>query len=268
MPDERVVIVTGAARGIGLACARRFAADGCKVVIADIDEEAGEAAARELAAPGDRALYVRCDVSQWLDVHNMIAETLAAYGRLDVLVNNAGVMAPGDVLALSEADFDAVLGVNLKGAFLAGQAAARQMVSQIEAGEGRLEEARRRYAIVNMSSINAEFAMPAQLAYAVSKGGLNQLTRAMALALAPKGVRVNAIGPGSVSTDMLKGVSADPAAKAALLSRTPIGRFADPDEIASVAAFLASQDASYITGEVIYVDGGRRALNTIIDPDG
>jgi NAD(P)-dependent dehydrogenase (short-subunit alcohol dehydrogenase family) len=167
------------------------------------------------------------------------------------------------VFDLSVEDFDWVLSTNLKGAFLTGQAAARQMKAQIEADEARVEDVRRRYAIVNMSSINSVTAIPEHLAYAVSKGGLNQLTRAMALGLAPLGVRVNAVAPGSVNTDVLQLVVNDPARMKQLLSRTPLGRVADTDEIASVAAFLASADASYMTGEIVFVDGGRLALNLL-----
>jgi len=153
-----------------------------------------------------------------------------------------------------EADFDRVLRVNLKGMFLIGQVAAKQMVAQVKAGKPP-------GAIVNMSSINARVAIPNQVPYCVSKGGVDQLTKVMALSLAPYGIRVNAIGPGSIMTDILKGVATDQAAKNRLLSRTPLGRIADPDEIAAVAAFLASNDASYMTGETVYVDGGRLALN-------
>ncbi len=264
MADDRVVVVTGGAKGIGLACARRFARDGDRVVVADLDEEAGAEAARELGAEEGDALFLRCDVSDRLDVRNLIAETLSAFGRIDVLINNAGIVAPGDIFDLSEEDFDRVLAVNLKGAFLAGQAAARQMRAQIEAEGARAEEVRRRYAVVNMSSVNAVTAIAEHLAYNVSKGGMNQLTRAMALGLAPLGVRVNAVAPGSVNTDVLKLVVDDPARMKQLLSRTPLGRVADTDEIAAVAAFLASADASYITGEVLYVDGGRLALNLVV----
>jgi NAD(P)-dependent dehydrogenase (short-subunit alcohol dehydrogenase family) len=144
--------------------------------------------------------------------------------------------------------------INLKGMFLVGQAAARQMVAQVKAGKAP-------GAIVNMSSINARVAIPNQVPYCVSKGGVDQLTKVMALSLSPYGIRVNAIGPGSIMTDILKGIATDQAAKNRLLSRTPLGRVADPDEIASIAAFLASKDASYITGETIYADGGRLALN-------
>ena len=182
MAEERVAIVTGAARGIGLACARRFAADGAKVVLADRDDKAGREAAKEL---GDEktALYVHCDVSSRLEVHNLIAETLSAFGRIDVLVNNAGMISPGTILDLEEDAFDKVMGVNLKGAFLVAQAVARQMVKQVEDSDERVRDLRRRHAIINMSSINQTVAIPNQLAYCVSKGGMGQLTKAMALAL-------------------------------------------------------------------------------------
>ena len=154
----------------------------------------------------------------------------------------------------AEADFDRVLCVNLKGAFLTGQAAARRMVAQVKAG-------RPPGTIINMSSINAVVAIPNHVPYCVSKGGIDQLTKVMALALAPHGIRVNAIGPGSIMTDILKAVATDKEAMRRIMARTPAGRIGDPDEIAGVAVFLASAEASYITGQTIYADGGRLALN-------
>jgi glucose 1-dehydrogenase len=248
--DGKAAIVTGGARGIGLAIARRYVAEGARVVIADIDETAGKAAAASL---GPAARFVRTDVGAAGDVRNVVAEACAA-GDLDILVNNAGIIHTADFLDIAEADFDRVLRVNLKGMFLVGQVAAKQMVTQVKAGKPP-------GAIVNMSSINGRVAIPNQVPYCVSKGGVDQLTKVMALSLSAYGIRVNAIGPGSIMTDILKGIATDQAAKNRLLSRTPLGRIADPDEIASVAAFLASSDASYITGETIYVDGGRLALN-------
>jgi len=221
------------------------------VVIADIDESTGKAAA---AALGAAARFVRTDVGAAGDARNVIAEALGFAGDIDILVNNAGIIHTADFLDIAEADFDRVIRINLKGMFLVGQAAARQMVAQVKAGKAP-------GAIVNMSSINARVAIPNQVPYCVSKGGVDQLTKVMALSLAPHGIRVNAIGPGSIMTDILKGIATDQAAKNRLLSRTPLGRVADPDEIAAIAAFLASKDASYITGETIYADGGRLALN-------
>ena len=246
----KTAIVTGAARGIGLACAERFVAEGAKVVLADIDER-GAAAAKRL---GSAARFVRCDVGEAKDAQNLIAEAGNAFGGIDVLVNNAGIVHGVEFLELAEADFDRVLRVNLKGAFLVGQLAARRMVEAVKAGK-------KPGAIVNMASINATVAIANQLPYSVSKGGLLQLTRAMALALAPHGIRVNAIGPGSIMTDILAAVATDAEAKRRILSRTPLGRIGTPEEVAAVAAFLASDEASYITGEIIYVDGGRLALN-------
>lgn len=267
MADDRVVLVTGAARGIGLACARRFAEDGCRVVLSDIDDERGASAANALGGASGRAAFVRCDVSDRLDVHNMVADTLGRFGRVDVLVNNAGVVLEGGVLDLDEADFDKVMAVNVRGAFLVGQAVARQMVRQIDESDDRLDDARRRYAIVNVSSVNAVTAMPHQLAYNVSKGGVDQLTRAMALGLAPKGVRVNAVAPGSVNTDVLRAMLGEEVTMKDIMARTPLGRVGDPDDVAGAAAFLASRDAGYITGQILYVDGGRLALNTLVKMD-
>jgi glucose 1-dehydrogenase len=263
---SKVIIITGAARGIGLACARKFLSQGDRVVLCDLDETAGHDGLASLGVGEDEAVFVKCDVSKKIDVHNLIAECLTAFDRLDVLVNNAGIIAPGDILSLSEADFLKVLNVNLTGHFLTAQAAARQMVAQIEAEGTRRDDARRRYAIVNMASVNAVTAMADQLAYNVSKGGILQLTRAMALGLARHGIRVNAVGPGAVSTDMMRAVLSDPDAMARLMLRIPMGRIADVDEIAEVVHFLASPGASYITGETIYADGGRLALNMTMAP--
>jgi glucose 1-dehydrogenase len=250
MLEGKVAIITGGARGIGAAVAKRYVKEGAQVVIADIDEKTGAAAAASL---GSSCRFVRADVAEAREAQQLVAEALA-FGGLDVLVNNAGIIHAADFLDLAESDFDRVLRVNLKGAFLVGQAAARQMVAQVKAG-------RQPGTIINMSSINAVVAIPNQVPYCVSKGGLNQLTKVMALALAPHGIRVNAIGPGSIMTEILQAVATDKEAKRRLLSRTPLGRIGEPEEVAALACFLASSDASYITGQTIYPDGGRLGLN-------
>jgi len=251
--DGRVAIVTGAATGIGYAIAERFVRERVKVVVADIDAAAGEKAVDGLRRLGD-AIFVRADVSKRLDIHNLVAATVDTYGDIDILVNNAGIVHAADFLDVTEEDFDRVLAVNLKGAFLAGQAVARFMVDKIKHGGSA-------GAIVNMSSINAIFGLPNQGPYSISKGGISQLTKVMAVSLAPHGIRVNAIGPGSINTQMLSAVNSDPAARERVLSRTPMGRVGEPSEIAAIAVFLASDEASYITGETIYADGGRLPLN-------
>ena len=175
---------------------------------------------------------------------------MTACGRIDVLVNNAGILKGADFLDVTEADFDAVLRVNLKGAFLMGQAAARELARQ---GRG---------SIVIMSSVNGVLAIPNIASYNVSKGGINQLTRVMALSLADKGVRVNAVAPGTIATELAaKAVLTSDEARARILSRTPMKRLGEPSEIADTVAYLASDAASYITGEVVVVDGGRMTLN-------
>ena len=241
----RVCIVTGGAQGIGEACARRFAAEGARVVIADVDDARGQTLAKDLGA-----LYVHCDVGDKAQVDALVAASLAAHGRIDVLVNNAGIFRAADFLDVTEADFDAVLRVNLKGSFLAGQAVARAMAAS---GGG---------AIVNMSSVNGVLAIPTIASYNVSKGGVNQLTRAMALALADKNIRVNAVAPGTIATELAaQAVLTSPEAQQRIMSRTPRGRLGQPSEIADVVAWLASDAASYVTGEIVTVDGGRMTLN-------
>lgn len=255
----KVAIVTGGASGIGRAVARSFADEGAKVMICDVEEEAGEAVAAEIADRGGEARFRHCDVGERLDVRNLVCATTDTFEHVDILVNNAGIVAGGDFLTLTEEDFDRVIRVNLKGHFLVGQAVAQQMVKQIEGGHPP-------GTIINMSSINAVVAIPTQAAYAASKGGVKQLTEAMALSLAPHGIRVNAIGPGTIATPMAGAVNTDERAQKMVMSRTPLGRIGQPEEIASVAVFLASDAASYMTGETIYVDGGRLALNYLAAP--
>src|SRR5258708_693589 len=250
--ENKAAIVTGGARGIGLAIARRYVTEGAKVVIADVDAAAGEAAAS--AFDGARCSFVRTDVGDRSNADHVVAPACRLFGGIDILVNNAGMVHGADFLDLAEADFDRVLRTNLKGAFLVGQAAARRMVAQVKAGKPP-------GAIVNISSINAVVAIANHAPYCVSKGGIDQLTKVMALSLAPYGIRVNAIGPGSIMTDILKAVATDKDAKRRILARTPMGRIGAPDEIASIAVFLASSAASYMTGQTIYADGGRLALN-------
>ncbi len=252
--DGKIALVTGAAQGIGRACAERLAREGAKVVLSDVDAGGGAAAAAAIKATGGDAVFFAADVSLPTDVVRLMAGTLAAFGRLDVLVNNAGVIDSADFLELPLAEFDRVLGVNLRGAFMVAQAAARQMVAQVQAGG-------KPGAIVNMSSANAHFGLPDHVAYSISKGGIGQLTKAAAISLAKYGIRVNAIGPGTINTAIIKAVADDPEALHRILSRTPLGRFGDPAEVAAIAVFLASTEASYITGQTIFPDGGRMFLN-------
>ena len=252
----QVAIVTGGGNGIGRACAEAFAAEGAAVAVADIERAAGAAVVQAIEGAGGRAIFVETDVGDRAQAQRLVDRTLAGFGRLDVLINNAGIIKTADFLEISEADFDAVLRVNVKGVFLVGQAVARAMVAK---GKG---------AIVNMSSANAVLAIANQVPYVTSKGAVAQLTKVMALALADKGVRVNAIGPGSILTDLLKVVMSDDAVRRRILSRTPMGRCGEPSEIAKVALFLASDEASYITGQTIYPDGGRLALNYTVPVPG
>ena len=243
---NKVAIVTGATQGIGLACAQRLVAEGASVMLVDIKPDGALAA----AALGEQARFFAADVSQKADVDALVAATLAAFGHIAILINNAGVTHAADFLDLTEEDFDRVLRINLKSMFLCGQAVAREMVK------------RHSGCIINMSSVNSELAIPNQVPYVVSKGGINQLTKVMALNLAPHGVRVNGIGPGTILTELAKkAVLGSPEARHTILSRTPMGRCGEPEEVASIAAFLASDDASYMTGQTLFVDGGRLALN-------
>ncbi|MDP6566331.1 MAG: SDR family NAD(P)-dependent oxidoreductase [Alphaproteobacteria bacterium] len=245
--ENKIAVVTGGARGLGRACAEVLAEQGATVAIADVLADEAAATAADL---GNGAVSIACDISQATEIEALFERVEADLGTASVLVNNAGIALPGEFLELDPAQFRQVIDVNLIGTFLASQRAAKAMVAAGIKG-----------AIVNMSSINAQVAIPAIAAYCASKGGIMQLTKSVALALAPHGIRVNAVGPGSIDTEMLRGVNENPEAMQMVLSRTPLGRIGQPREIGEVVAFLASDKASYITGETVYVDGGRLGLN-------
>jgi len=248
--EGRVVVITGAAQGIGEACARRLVKDGAAVALWDVADGPGQALATELTAAGAAAMYCHCNVALKADVDAALAATLERLGHVDGLVNNAGIFKAAPFLDVTEADWDAVIAVNLKGSFLVGQAVAREMVRH---GRG---------AIVNMSSVNGTLAIPSIASYNASKGAINQLTRVMALSLADKGVRVNAVAPGTIATELARSaVLTSDEAKLRIMSRTPMKRLGEPGEIADVTAFLLSDAATYVTGEIVVVDGGRMTLN-------
>lgn len=247
MTTQPIALVTGAARGIGFACAEALAEDGARLVLADIDADGVKAAAEKL---GGGALAIPCDMSDPAAILAMFDRIEAEIGPVSILVNNAGVAKAAAFLETSLEDFRAVIDLNLTGTFVALQRAAKTMVAEGIKG-----------AIVNMSSINAQVAIPSIAAYCASKGGVMQLTKAAALALAEHGVRVNAVGPGSIDTAMMAGVNASEEAMARVMSRTPLKRIGAPREIGQIVAFLASDRASYVTGETIYADGGRIAMN-------
>ena len=246
MTVKPIALITGAAQGIGFACAEALIDDGFDVILSDIKAEGVKAAAEKLNALAG----IVCDMGDVDQIEAMFAQIAADHGPLHALVNNAGVAMPGDFLDYSLETFDRVLNINLRGVFIATQLAGRMMV------EGKVEGA-----IVNMSSINAQVAIPAIPAYCASKGGVMQLTKVAALALAKHNIRVNAVDPGSIDTEMMAGVNANPEAFKVAMSRTPLGRVGSAREIGDIVAFLCSKKASYITGESIYADGGRLSMN-------
>lgn len=246
MALKPLALVTGAAQGIGYACAEALVEDGFDVVLSDINAEGVLAAADKLAAVAS----IPCDMGDLDQIKAMFEQIGEQHRPLSALVNNAGVALPGDFLDYSIDDFDRVININMRGVFYAMQLAGRMMV------EHKIEGA-----IVNMSSVNAQLAIPAIPAYCASKGGVMQLTKVAALALAQHNIRVNAVGPGSIDTQMLAAVNANPKAFATAMSRTPLGRVGTAREIGDIVAFLCSSKSSYVTGETIYADGGRLGLN-------
>lgn len=247
MSKNPLALVTGGAQGIGYACAEALAQDGARLILCDINEEGVKSAAAKL---GNNAVAINCDMADADQITVMFDQIESDHGTVEVLVNNAGVAMPGDFLETSLEDFKKVIDINLIGTYVALQRAAKSMVANKIKGS-----------IINMSSINAVVAIPSIAAYCASKGGVTQLTKSASLALAPHNIRVNAVGPGSIDTEMLAGVNANPDAMKMMMSRTPLQRLGDASEIANVVAFLASDKASYITGETIYADGGRLGMN-------
>jgi len=243
---DKVSIITGSTMGIGLACAQEFAIEGSKVVVTGRSQDLGEKAAEEIRAGGGDAIFIRCDISKNDQIQTLVQKTVEHYGQIDVVVNNAGVNHSANFFDITEDDWDWVMSVDLKGTFLLSQAAAKVMVEQNIAG-----------VIINMSSVMAVMALADQVPYCAAKGGVNQLTKAMAIALGDYGIRVNAIGPGPVLTELMQRVVDNKEKEAELLSRLPLGRIAECREIATVAVFLACDDSSFFTGQCIYPDGGR-----------
>lgn len=238
--NDAVVAITGGARGIGFETAKAFAAKGARVFIGDLDEDASQKAAAEFGGQG-----FRLDVRSKESYASFLTSVEQAAGPVDVLVNNAGIETIVPFLEMAEADYQRVLDVNLKGEWLCAQAVARELVARGRPGS-----------IVNIASIQAGMALPGRAHYAPSKRGVEALTRNLATELAPHNIRVNCINPGLIATDMTAWVMHDPQILPVVLDKIPMHRAGDPDEIAKVAVFLASDDASYVTGQCLYVDGG------------
>ncbi len=243
---DKVAIVTGGNTGIGKAIAVGLARAGASIVIDYIaDPAATEALEREIASFGDQAIGLDADVSRVEDLQRLVDAAVAKFGRLDIMVNNAGVETRTSVLETTEAQYDRVLEINLKSAFFGVQLAAKQMIKQ--GGGGR---------IVNITSVHEDWPMPGNTAYCVAKGGMRMLTRTAGVELAPHGVLVVGVGPGAVATPINLTTMKDPALMARLDAAIPLGRMAKPDEIASVVVFLAGDGASYLTATTIFADGG------------
>jgi glucose 1-dehydrogenase len=244
--DGKVAIVTGGNTGIGAAVVNALAAQGAKVVIDYVaNQEAEDELERTLAQLNEPAVGVQADVSKVADLQRMVDTAVSTFGRLDVLVNNAGIETRSSVLDTTEDQYEKVLAINLKSAFFGTQLAAKQMIAQ--GGGGR---------IINMTSVHEDWPMPGNTPYCLSKGGMRMLTRTAGLELAPHGILVTGVGPGAVDTPINAATVSNPELLAKLNSAIPIGRLAEPGEIASVVAFLAGPGASYLTATTIFADGG------------
>ncbi len=238
-------IVTGSARGIGRAIALQLAQEGADVAINSRHLEDCKKIVKEIEALGRKAIAVECDVSKYRNVNKMVEKAVKAFGRIDVLVNNAGIVHFDPVTKMTEKEWNAILDVNLRGNFLCSQAVVKHMIAKKIRGN-----------IVNIASIAGKVGFPQLAHYCASKGAIIELTKEMAIELAPNGIRVNAVAPGVIETDMTKDLLADPASAKRFVSAIPLGRPGKPEEIAKAVAFLASDDASYVTGHTLVVDGG------------
>jgi len=243
---DKVAIVTGGNSGIGKAVVLALAQDGANVVIDYVaDEQATEELEQQVVALGDQAIGVEADVSKLDDLQRLIDAAVSAFGRLDVMVNNAGIETRSSVLDTSEAQYERVMDINLKSAFFGTQLAAKQMIKQGTGGR-----------IINITSVHEDWPMPGNAPYCLSKGGMRMLTRTAGVELAPHGITVVGIGPGAVDTPINASTEADPEKLKTLNAAIPIGRMARPEEIGSVAAFVAGEGASYLTATTVFADGG------------
>ena len=245
---DKVAIVTGGTKGIGYGIAEEFLKEGAKVVITGRDAETGARAEQALAAAYPDVLYIREDVSDLACLQNTIDRTVERFGRLDIYMANAGINDPKKThfLDITPEQYDRIMDINLRGMFFGGQFAARRMAKQGEGG-----------AIINMASVNSWLGLDSQVVYTTSKGAIVQLTKVQAIALTDKNIRVNAIAPGPIETELMRRVGNDHELMDTILSRTPIGRIGTPNECGRLAVFLASDDASFVFGQTIYIDGGR-----------
>lgn len=247
---DKIALVTGSSQGIGRAIAFRFAQEGADVVINSRSRDGMDEVLQEIEKLGRRGLAVQADLSQTQDIRRMFATAIEHFGRLDVLVNNAGVETHAPFWDVTESDYDRVLDVNLKGVFFATQEMVRHLRSGIQQEPGR------RGKIINISSVHEELPFPNFTAYCASKGGVKMLARNLAVELGPLGINVNNIAPGAIETPINTKLLNDPAKLGALLAQIPLGRLGQTSDVASVAVFLASDDADYVTGSTYYVDGG------------
>ncbi len=242
----KTAIVTGGNTGIGKAVVLALAGKGANVVIDYIvDPQATEDLEREVHSLGDQSVGVKADVSRVEDLKTLVDTAVKTYGRLDIMVNNAGIETRTSVLDTTEEQYQRVLDINLKSAFFGTQAAAAQMITQGDGGR-----------IINMTSVHEDWPMPGNTPYCLSKGGMRMLTRTAGVELAPHGITVVGVGPGAVDTPINKSTAADPALLKKLDAAIPLGRMAEPEEIASVVAFLASDGAGYVTATTVFADGG------------
>jgi glucose 1-dehydrogenase len=244
--ENKVAIVTGGSLGIGAGIVRRLAAEGAAVTLDyHVHSAAADAIADEVKQRGGKALVVQADVSQVQDLQKLIEQTVAAFGRLDLMVNNAGIEKPQPFADVSPDDFDRQIGVDLRGPFFGTQLAVKQMIAQGGGG-----------CIINISSVHEDLPMPGNVVYCMAKGGLRMFTRTLANALAEHKIRIVNIGPGAIATPINKETQEDPQRRDALLAEIPLKRIGQPEDVAAAVAWLASDDASYITGTTLFVDGG------------